>query len=214
VRQATALLEKLCAMQSPPEEASRNYAEILASVGKHVAAEEHFKAYLEVAKNSVAVHEENRKTESEKPGDTSRKRFVIQQYDEKIASANKKRAAVLVRLGNIHFDDGTKQRLIEADTGKTASLRTDARKNAKKHFVSALSYLHEARVLEPESLHLLVKMAQCKGELGQFEFAIRNLEQYIRICAERRLQANENIHRAYRMKSDFERKLTERRDGK
>ena len=214
VLQARSLLDKLCAMENPSERASLNYAEVLAGGGKHVAAEKHFKAYLEVARNSVAVHEKNRETEVEKPGNSSRKRFVLQQYDGKIASANKKRAAVLVRLGNIHFDDGAKQRQIEADTEKSDSLRTHARKNAKKHFVSALSYLHEARVLEPESLHILVKMAQCKGELGQFEFAIRNLDQYIRICAEQHLQADDNIHRAYRMKSEFERKLTERRNGK
>ena len=214
VRQATSLLKKLCDMQNPSERASLNYAEILASKGEHGAAEKHFQDYLAVAKASVTIHEQNRKATVNMEGTTSRKEFLIQQFDQKIASANTKRAAILVRLGNIHFDDGAKQRKVANDAGQGADLRTRARDNAKDHFAQALSYLRDARGLEPESLHVLVKMAQCEGELGFFEAAILNLKQYIRICAEQRLQADENIHRAYRMKSEFERKLNERRNGK
>lgn len=214
VRQATSLLEKLCAMKHPSEQASLNYAELLALEGKHAAAEEHFKKYLTVAKASIALHEKNRAETAQMSGETGRKQFLLTQFDQKIASAKKKQAAVLVRLGNMHFDDGSKQRTIADDAGKSESMRTNARNTSKDHFAQALSYLRDAQDLQPDGLHILVKMAQCEGELGFYDDAILNLDRYIRLCAEQRLQVDDNIHRAYRMKSEYQRKLAKRRDGK
>ena len=68
--------------------------------------------------------------------------------------------------------------------------------------------------MTPDALHILVKMVQCEGELGFFEDAIRNLDLYIQRCADMRVEANENIHRAYRMKDEFKRQLDARSRGR
>ena len=209
------LLEKLNAGKHPSQRAVLHYAEMLTLEGRDDEAETRFREYLEIAKTSHANLKKSRDETAKMPGSENRRKFLIEQFDDKLASNEEKQVAVLVRLGNIHFDGGEDDLKVAKDSGESQVNRDASRKLAKDHFAAALRYLREAQGLRPGALHILVKIAQCEGELGFYEDAILNLDRYISLCAERRLQVDENIHQAYRMKSDFKRKLDARKnDGK
>lgn len=212
---AMALLAKLNKADHPSQKAVLHYAEMLALDGRHEEAEAKFVEYLKIARDTHANLKKQRADTAQMPGSENRRAFILQQYDRKLVSNEEKQVAVLVRLGNIHFDDGSSDLKIATDPTKPQNVRDANRISAKKHFAAALGYLRDAQALRPSELHILVKMAQCEGELGFYEDAILNLDRYITLCAERRLQVDENIHQAYRMKSDFKRKLDDRtKDGK
>jgi len=214
VNAATSLLAELCAMQRPSERAVLNYAEVLDGSGRKTESEAMFQEYLTIARNSVEVHKTNLRRTQQMDGNPGRKEFMIREFQQKIASAQEKQSAVLVRLGNIEFEQSAAQSTVATSEDAAAGAREQARKAAKIHLAQAIQYLREAQELTPDALHILVKMAQCEGELGFFENAIRNLDLYIKRCADMRVEANEDIHRAYRMKDEFKRQLDARSRGR
>ena len=213
VNAATSLLARLCSMERPSERAVLNYAEVLDGSGDKAKSKLRFQEYLVIARSSVAIHQANLKRTQEMDGDPGRKEFMIREFQQKIASAKEKQSAVLVRLGNIEFEQSAARSAVATSEDAAAAAREQARKAAKDHLARAIQYLREAQELTPDALHILVKMAQCEGELGFFEDAIRNLDLYIKRCADLRVEANENIHRAYRMKDEFKRQLDARSRG-
>ena len=210
---AISLLEKLNSSKHPSQRAILHYAEMLALDGRNTEAEQRFEEYLTVARSTYANLKAQRKKTAEMSGSENTRELLLDGFDRKLASNEGKQVAVLVRLGNIHYDGGAEDLKVARDTARPEDARDSSRKAAKDHFAKALAYLRDAQGLSPNELHILVKMAQCEGELGFYEDAIINLDRYITLCAERRLQVDENIHQAYRMKSDYKRKLDARKPG-
>lgn len=207
-----ALLAKLVKMKHASEEAYLNYAELLARSGDNEQAEKHFLSYLEVARTSLDKHLADRKALLEAPGEASKRAFTAELWDKKIQSNTQKQVGVLVRLGNIHYDDAHSEAERSNGPRMTADQRLRARNISKVHYTKSLDYLRQAQVLQPEKLDLLVKMAQCEGELGFYESAILNVEQFISKSAQDGQAPDESIHRAYRLKADLEKKYKARKE--
>jgi tetratricopeptide (TPR) repeat protein len=207
--QALSLLEKLSAMENASEMAVLAYGELLALRGRTREAEPYFTQYLAIARKSHAGLANTREITAKDNTDPRARELSLDLLDQRIASNAKKQVTVLVRLGNMHFDAGHQSLAVARRSGLGQDQVKVAEAQAKTHFSLTLDYLEEAQRLDQDQLHLLVKMAQCQEELGAYERAIANLDDFIRQSAQRDVEPDENIHRAYRMKYELERKLKE-----
>ena len=106
--------------------------------------------------------------------------------DEKLDSNVRRRVEVMVNLAGLHW--------------------------GKKHYAKALEYLYEAQKIEPERIDLLIKIAQCEGELGLYDSAIDHLDVFIVKSSEQAEDWTDNLGEAYRMRREFEARAKENRE--
>lgn len=189
--EALQLFLRLDAMGSPTPEATLNVAELQVASNDAASGESSFRRWLQVSTSAREFWQKQLEQCEQEPDQRVReaKRAVVNQ---KIQSVRAKRAAVLVRLGNIAYDQGE------------ALLTTPgAQRDAKQHFSRAVDDLNGAMEAEPARMDVLVKLAQCQGRLGQFELATNNLERYIRTRSEQADSWDENLNTAFRLKAEF-----------
>lgn len=202
------LLQRLVNMKHPSEDAVINFAEVNASLGDLETAEEYFQDYMAICERSRTVHEQTRREIEENPNPDSKIQDSNRQLiASRLSSNSQKHASVLVRLGNISYDRGTMLRAQAQAPVTPPARRKELEGEAKKHYSAALDHLHRASEVCPERQDVLVKIAQCQGEMGLYEPAIANLDIYIRDCGERNDPFDDNLKRAYRMKREYEMKL-------
>ncbi|MSR74895.1 MAG: hypothetical protein EXS14_05440 [Planctomycetes bacterium] len=197
---ALALFTRLDAMVNPTPDATLNVADLQVQTGAAVAGESSFRRWLGVSVSAREFWNQQLKLCDEERDTRTRdaRRTIVQQ---KLNSVSNKRAAVLVRLGNIAYDQG--EVLLGNARGLQAEQRASIEREAKQHFSKAVDDLNSALETEPTRKDVLVKLAQCQGKLGQYELAANNLDKYIRTRSEQADPWDENLNAAFRLKAEF-----------
>jgi hypothetical protein len=211
--QALKLLDRLVAMQNFSPEALMNRAEVRQRMGDTAGSESDFNQWLGISQASLDSHFANRKRIEEAPGSANNRRDLLALWDEKIASAKEKQTGVLMRLGNMHYDLGLES---QNEAGLLAGLNdvesSKKRAQAESHFGRSLRYLESAKVVAPDRLDTLIKLAQVEGHLGQYESALKSIENYIaKANLDPNTQWEKDLSRAYLMKAEYERHLGRQR---
>ncbi|HMS17967.1 MAG TPA: hypothetical protein PKA37_14080 [Planctomycetota bacterium] len=211
--QALMLLDRLVAMENFSPDALVNRAELRQRLGDSNGSEADFNKWLSIAQASLDGHYANRKVIEEAPGSENNRKELLALWDEKIASVRLKQIEVLLRLGNMQFDKGTERdreyKLLQGADDSAAAL---ARSAALRHWSRALQYLENAKIVDPDRMEVLVKLAQIEGELGNYESALHNINSYI---SKANLRAStdweKDLAQAFAMKAEYERRLDQKR---
>ena len=177
------ILEKLAAMQDASPDAIVNLAELYVLLDRWDDAEREFLRYLALAESTLAARRELFAKLPEQYKDERSLSIATQELERIIESNVDKQVNVLVTLGGIFWEKG--------DYGRS------------------LDHLARAHDLRPERLDLLVKMAQCEGNLKEYAHAVELLDDFIRKNAERDSQwtGTRDLSQAYRLKAEYEMKM-------
>ena len=208
--QALSLFTRLASMENASPDAILNRAELRQRMGQMNAAEQDFNDYLRMAQKSLENHYKNRQAAIDTTPSPNTRKELLAIWDEKIASAKAKQTGILLRLGNMFYDEGIRAQ----DEAKLLAPPADKLKLAtsRDSFARALRYLESARHVSPDKADILVKLAQVEGELGNFETALTNLNSYIsEVNLNPETEWDNDLDHAFRLKAEFERRLDAKR---
>ncbi len=203
-RAAKELFARLANMKNMSEDAVINYAEMLAQSEDPGAAEPWFAQYLDIAQRTRTSRQELRKKIEAETANAEQKALSLQLLDESLKRNAEIQVGVYDRLGGLRYDAG---RALKAQslTGSVPPLRAkETQRRAATEFEAAIRHLENGRTLDPERVDLLVKRAQCEGELGRYREAIDHLTAYIDACSARNIPYNADLNRAYKLREEYE----------
>lgn len=205
------LFERLCAMKNASPEAVKQLAELYLITEQDGKAETLFNSYLEMAESTAEKRREAKKNLEKEFSNLQGRQIANEFLDRQLRSNAEKQVAVRVKLAGVSYAKGydAEQQAKQTQSPKRQRL---IRVAAHRHFNQALVHLGRARKLQPERLDLLVKMAQCEGELGLLDSAIDNLDQFIANSARGRQTYDADLNQAFRLKRELE--LRKRARGK
>jgi hypothetical protein len=203
-RAALDLFARLARMENASEDAVLNLGEMLAEAGRAEEAEREFLRYVAIAERTRAERLElRRQIESSSEGTEENRRLTLQYLDESLARNAAIQSGVHDRLAALRFDRAVLARQKARDPSRTAAVREAAAQEADAHLEAALQSLSRARALTPDRTDLLVKTAQCEGELGRYRDAIDHLDAYIEACSRGNVSYNADLNRAFRLREEY-----------
>jgi tetratricopeptide (TPR) repeat protein len=180
------LFERLVAMENASPEAIKHLADLYLVLERDDDAERQYRHFLELGRETWLARKQLKEELATETGNEVSIQEAARFIDEKLDSNVRRRVEVMVNLAGIHW--------------------------SKKHFAKSLEYLYEAQKLDPDRVDLLIKIAQCEGELGLYESAIDHLDDFIVRSGTRDEDWTDNLGEAYRMRREFEARAKDRKE--
>ena len=181
------LFERLVAMENASPEAIKHLADLYLVLERDDDAERQYRHFLELGRETWLARMQLKDQIAKEKGNEIRIQESTAFIDEKLDSNVRRRVEVVVNLAGLHW--------------------------SKKHYAKSLEYLYEeAQKIDSERIDLLIKIAQCEGELGLYDSAIDHLDDFIVKSSEKAEDWTDNLGEAYRMRREFEARAKENRE--